>query len=83
MLVCRLIGGKITLVHRRLWPLLISVADRLAPAAIACVKQEHSAGGRHINTETPFPDWAPADALQAASQADPAEAQRIFGPWLV
>ena len=29
VLVCRVVGGKITFVHRRLWPALIRLADRL------------------------------------------------------
>ena len=31
VLVCRLVGGKVTLVHRRLWPALASVGESRAP----------------------------------------------------
>jgi hypothetical protein len=31
ILVCRLADGKVTLVHRRLWPALVRVAERFPP----------------------------------------------------
>jgi hypothetical protein len=83
VLVCRLVDGKLTLVHRRLWPLLASVAARLAPERIARVTQQHSASGRHISTDTPYPDWVPADVLDAARGADAAQAHTIFASWLL
>lgn len=82
VLVCRLVEGKLTLVHRRLWPMLASAAARLAPGQIARVTQEHSASGRHVNHEVAYPNWVPAEALAAASKADPAMVEKIFGPWI-
>ena len=38
VLICRLLGGKITYVHRRLWPALIRAAGRFAPGRLAWVK---------------------------------------------
>src|SRR3979409_1983297 len=38
ILVCRLVDGKVTLVHRRLWPALVRVADRFPAARIAKVR---------------------------------------------
>jgi hypothetical protein len=77
VLVCRLIDGKLTLVHRRLWPMLASVADR-----IARVRQEHSASGRHVNSALPFPQWAPPEVLAQAAGVDQALALATFGAWL-
>ena len=82
VLVCRLVDGKLTLVHRRLWPLLASLADRFAPERIARVTQQHTSSERHINTEIPYPDWLPAGAATQASTADRAAAEAIFGRWL-
>ncbi len=82
VLVCKLIDGKVTLVHRRLWPLLASVAARIAPDRVAQVRQQHTASGRHINTQVPYPDWVPAEVLAQARSADQAEALAIFGAWL-
>src|SRR5437879_4971477 len=57
VLVCRLVGGKVSLVHRRLWPALVRAAGRFPKNRIAQVREEHTASGRHVNTEVPFPKW--------------------------
>jgi hypothetical protein len=62
VVVCRLVEGKLTLVHRRLWPALAALAPELEPARLARVTQQHTPGGRHVNIETPFADWLPVDA---------------------
>src|ERR1044072_1662901 len=38
VLICRLIDGKVTLVHRRFWPALVRLGDRFAPQQIAQVR---------------------------------------------
>jgi hypothetical protein len=81
VLVCRLIDGKVTLVHRRLWPLLVRIADRFEPARIARVSEEHLASGRHRTTEVPFPQWVPPDVLEAASAVDVEAAVALLGKW--
>ncbi len=63
----RLVKGKITLVHRRVWPALVRVSDRFPAERLASIEEEHTASGAHRKTETPFPDWVPADVLAAAS----------------
>src|SRR5438094_9340711 len=40
VLVCRLIGGKISLVHRRLRPSLVCLASRFAPEQLARIRGE-------------------------------------------
>jgi hypothetical protein len=77
----RLIKGKITLVHRRLWPPLVRVAPRLEPEQLAALHEEHLPSGRHRTTTTPFPDWVPADVLEAAKQMTEEEADAELGPW--
>jgi hypothetical protein len=62
----RLVNGKVTLVHRRLWPALARVADRFPPARVAALREEHTATGAHRVREQPFPEWVPADVLAAA-----------------
>ena len=73
----RLINGKVTLVHCRLWPALVRVADRFPPARLAAVDDEHTAKGAHRRRETPFPDWVPAAevAMAAALTVDEALGQ--------
>jgi hypothetical protein len=63
----RLIGGKITLVHRRLWPALAGVAERFPPERLAALDEVHTASGAHRTMEIPFPDWVPAEDLSAAA----------------
>jgi hypothetical protein len=68
VLVCRLVDGKITFVHRRLWPALARIADEFDPAQLARLHEVHSASGTHVIEEMPFPDWVPADVLPASGK---------------
>ena len=79
VLVCRLVKGKITLVHRRLWPALVRLAARFPPNRISKVRQEHTASGRHVNKEVPFPRWVPAEVLKKASSISEEEAIAALG----
>ncbi len=81
ILVCRLVDGKQTLLHRRLWPALLAAGAHFAPERLCKVVQVHSASGRHVNTEIAFPDWAPPDVAQAALSLSPASALATLGPW--
>jgi hypothetical protein len=63
----RLIDGKITLVHRRIWPVLVRLADRFPPSALDAIDEEHTASGAHRTIVTPFPTWVPADALNESA----------------
>ena len=67
VLPCRLVDGKVTLVHRRLWPALVRLSDRFAPERIAQVRNEHTASGRHVAQQVPFPEWVPGDIARAAA----------------
>lgn len=82
VLVCRLVGGKVTLVHRRLWPALIRCAERFDVARLARVDQRHTERGHHENVEVPFPQWVEAEVLDAASQLDEGEAVAALGEWV-
>jgi hypothetical protein len=79
ILVCRLVGGKITFVHRRLWPALVRLADRFAAGRLDQIRQEHSRAGHHLNRTTPFPNWAPAEVREAAAGLSEEEAVAALG----
>ena len=64
----RLVNGKVTLVHRRVWPALVRLADRFTPKQLAALHEEHTASGAHKVQEQPFPDWVPDDVLRAAER---------------
>jgi hypothetical protein len=66
VLVCRLVGGKVTLVHRRLWPSLVRMAHRFPKDRLSQVHQEHTSAGKHVNREVPFPKWVPSEVKKQA-----------------
>jgi len=82
ILVCRLIDGKITLVHRRCWPYLVRLAARFAPEQLAQVREEHTPSGRHARRVVPFPQWVPAEVWAQADAIDEQQALAMFGAWL-
>jgi hypothetical protein len=82
VLVCRAVGGKVTLVHRRLWPALICVADTIGVERLARVEQEHTPAGHHVNHETPFPAWADRASMDAASTMTAEDARTQLGSWM-
>jgi hypothetical protein len=63
----RLYKEKITLVHRRLWPALVRVADRFPVARLAAIEEQHTASGAHLTVAIPYPEWVPAEDLKAAA----------------
>jgi hypothetical protein len=64
----RLVNGKVTLVHRRLWPALVRVADRLPAERLAAIHETHTPSGAHRVQEQPFPEWVPIEARRAAER---------------
>jgi hypothetical protein len=70
----RLVNGKVTLVHRRLWPALVRVAERFTPRQLAALHEEHTASGVHRVHEQPFPDWVPAEVVDEAARLSRDEA---------
>ena len=56
----RLVNGKVTLIHRRLWPALVRVADDLPHDRLAALHENHTPSGAHRTIEVPFPNWVPA-----------------------
>ncbi|HJU21651.1 MAG TPA: hypothetical protein VJ891_04015 [Casimicrobiaceae bacterium] len=81
VLVCRLINRKVTLIHFRLWPALVNLADRIPTDQLARVREEHTATGRHTLREIPFPHWVPAEVAAQAKLISTAEAVALLGPW--
>lgn len=81
VLVCRLVDGKMTLVHRRLWPALVRLAARFPRARLAQVHEEHTRAGHHETTEIPFPHWVPDDVKAEAMALGEDEAAAALGAW--
>jgi hypothetical protein len=74
VLVCRLVDGKITYIHRRLWPAIVRLAGRFSKHRLAAVKEVHMPGGNHKLLVTPFPKWVPTEVLRAAQKLSEKEA---------
>jgi hypothetical protein len=75
----RLIKGKVTLIHRRLWPAVVRIAARFEPERLAALHEEHTASGHHRTITTPFPDWVPADVMAIANAMTEAQADTELG----
>jgi len=81
ILVCRLVDGKITLVHRRLWPALVRMAARFRPDQIAQVREEHLPSGRHVTRLIPLSKWVPTEVKKEAKGIGEREALLALGRW--
>ena len=81
VLVCRLVNGKVTLVHRRLWPALVRAAKRFRSNQISQVHEEHTASGRHVTREVAFPKWVPPGVAERAKVMSERQALDSLGPW--
>jgi hypothetical protein len=76
--VCRLVDGKITFIHERLWPALVRIAAKLPKQHLARVREVHSASGEHVLEEIPFPDWLPAAVSAEAKRLSEAAAHEAL-----
>jgi hypothetical protein len=74
VLVCRLVDGKITYIHRRLWPALVRLVRRFSKERLAAVKEVHTPSGKHKLLTTPFPKWVPREILRVAQKITEKEA---------
>jgi hypothetical protein len=80
VLVCKLVDGKVTYVHRRLWPALVKLSARFPKERLAKIWNEHTVGGAHRSRSIEFPDWVPGDVTRAAKVLSQAEAERALAP---
>src|SRR5882757_586468 len=61
VLVCRLVGGKVTFVHRHLWPALVRLAGGFDADRLAVIRDVHTPSVRHQVTVTRFMEWVPEE----------------------
>ncbi len=79
--VCRLVDGKITFVHRRLWPALVRLADELPSGRLAHIRERHTARGRHAIEALPYPRWVPGEVLAKSKRLSCGGATAALGTW--
>jgi hypothetical protein len=78
VLVCRLIDGKVTYVHRRLWPALVRLAGRFDADRLAAIQEVHTPPGKHEVHTTAYPDWVTEDVRRAAEGLSETEAAALL-----
>lgn len=78
LLFCRLVDGKVTVVHRRLWPALVKLERRFTRQQLAQIHQEHTPSGKHVNRILDFPAWVPGRVKTAARDMSEQEAERVL-----
>jgi hypothetical protein len=78
VLVCRLIDGKVTFVHHRIWPAIVRMASELNRARIAAISETHG-GGAHRVVTVEYPGWVPAETRTLARRISIDEALRMLG----
>jgi hypothetical protein len=64
VLTCRLIDGKVTYVHRRLWPALVRLSGSFAADRLAPIREIHTAAGKHKVKTVAFSQWISPDELR-------------------
>ena len=83
VLVCRLIEGKVSFAHMRVWPALVRLADRFERTRLARIREVHSASGAHRVENVAFPRWVPEETAAAAKRLGESDARitlaRLFG----
>lgn len=82
VLVCTLAHGKITYIHRRLWPAFVRLADRFPAQSLDKAIQVHLPSGRHQRQDIPFPDWVPEPVLNSAKRISAQDAAAEIHVWL-
>jgi hypothetical protein len=83
ILVCKLIDGKVTYVHRRLWPALVKLAPRFQKKQLAKAWEEHTKSGAHVAREIAFPDWVPPEIIKEAETLSIADAEQTLSVLLL
>jgi len=81
VLVCRVINGKITYVHRRIWPALVRLAPAFKPERLAALHEVHTASGAHRLLTRPYPEWVLPEVNALADELSIEEAVRQLGDW--
>ncbi len=82
VLPCRLVDGKVTFVHRRLWPALVRLSSHFRKSQLAREWSEHTASGAHRKRRVAFPKWVPGEVGAAARRLSEQQALRELGEFL-
>jgi len=78
ILVCRLLGGRVTYVHRRLWPALVKLQDQFDRKQLSAIREVHTPQGKHEIAEMAFPGWVPREVILEAAKLDRGKAAEML-----
>ncbi len=81
ILVCRLLEGKVTYVHRRIWGSIVRLQANFDKERLGAIREIHRSSGKHEVEVTPFPDWVPASVKKDAEQLTNAKAGSQLREW--
>ena len=79
VLTCRLVDGKVTFVHRRVWPALVRLANLFPHSRLAAIREVHTRTGAHKVNTIPFPAWVPDPVMAAGRRLSAAHAASSLG----
>jgi hypothetical protein len=79
ILICRLLGGKVTYVHRRLWPALFKLRDQFDSKYLSAIREVHTPQGKHKIIAVAFPEWVPKEAKRQAAKLTRERASELLG----
>lgn len=82
VLVCKLVDGKVTYVHRRLWPALVKLAARFRKEQLAKVWNEHTTTGAHRARRQAFPAWVTSEVMSEAKVMSTSDAEVLLSTLL-
>ena len=66
VLTCRLVDGKVTYVHRRLWPALVRLSGHFKAERLVPIREIHMATGEHRLAPMKFSEWISAAEVKHA-----------------
>ena len=81
VLVCRLVDGKVTYVHRRLWASIFRLRDSFDKEHLGALREVHTSSGKHKVETTSFPDWVTDEVKEEAEELTSAQAAAHLGVW--
>jgi hypothetical protein len=81
ILVCRLIHGKITYIHRRLWSALVRLAEQFDKKNLGRIREIHTSRGEHELHVVAFPRWVPEKVKLSAHKMSEVKAVSQLGNW--
>ena len=82
VLVCRVVDGKVSFAHERVWPALVKLAGEFPRKNLARIREMHTGSGAHRVENVAFPEWVPAKASADAERMSDADARAALAPLL-